>query len=249
MSEKPIRAAILIIGDEILSGRTQDKNVSHIALWLAESGIDLMEVRVVPDDLEEVVEAVNALRGKYDYLFTTGGIGPTHDDITADCIAAAFDVPLDVNTEAYNRLEAHYGTADFSVARQRMARVPRGGVLIDNPVSIAPGFQMDNVFVMAGVPKIMQAMLEGVRGRLKTGAVVHSKSVTLYIAESLIAGDLADLDAAYPDVSMGSYPFFNFEEKRGGAQIVLRSRDEAKLETACNALLAWIEGEGYSHAL
>ncbi|RMB04868.1 molybdenum cofactor synthesis domain-containing protein [Eilatimonas milleporae] len=239
----PVTAALLIIGDEILSGRTQDKNLAYLAAWLNEAGIDMAEARVVPDVEAVVVEAVRALRGRYTYVFTTGGIGPTHDDITAECLAKAFEVPLQVHPEAHARLLAHYGEADFTPARQRMARVPEGAVLIDNPVSIAPGFQIGNVFVMAGVPKIMQAMLEGLRARLKGGVTVLSKAVTIRAPESAIAGDLGEIQAAHTGVSIGSYPFFRDATGQSGAQIVVRSRDAAALEAACAAVIAYCRRE------
>lgn len=244
-----LTAALLIIGDEILSGRTQDKNTQFIASWLSESGIDLKEVRVVPDDQAEIVDAVNALRAKYRYLLTTGGIGPTHDDITADCVAAAFGRPLIKDPVAYSLLEAHYGPEDFTEHRQRMTRVPEGAALIPNPVSIAPGFQIENVFVMAGVPKIMQAMLEGIRDRFEAGIKVLSKTVTIFCPESLMAADLEAIQDRFSDVSIGSYPFFKFEEKRGGSQVVLRSRSEEQLAAAYDALITWVKSEGYDHEL
>ncbi len=215
-----VSSGLLIIGDEILSGRTQDKNTSYIATWLNEMGIQLKEVRVVPDDQQEIADALNAMRARYTYMFTTGGIGPTHDDITAESVAYAFGVPVEKHPEAYARLLAYYGEENFTPARQLMTRVPEGGVLVDNPVSIAPGFQLENVFVLAGVPQVMQAMLEQIRPRLKGGRKVWSQSVTIHGPESALAGDLADIQASFPDVSIGSYPFYH--AGHGGAQIVAR---------------------------
>ena len=234
-TKKQVHAALLIIGDEILSGRTQDKNTSYIASWLNEAGIQLAEVRIVPDIEEEIVHAVNRLRAKYDYLFTTGGIGPTHDDITAEAVSAAFDVPVEQHPEAYLRLLSYYGEADFTEARQRMTRVPSGGILIDNPVSIAPGFKIENVFVMAGVPKVMQAMLEQLRHHLKGGRKVHSTTITINAPESVLASTLEAIEGAIEGISIGSYPFYH--EGNSGAQIVSRSVDEGALAKARGLLI------------
>ena len=231
-----VSASLLIIGDEILSGRTQDKNLSYLANWLNEVGIQLAEVRVVPDVEAEIVEGVNTLRKKYDYLFTTGGIGPTHDDITAESIAAAFGVTVHKHPEAYARLLEYYGEADFTEARQLMTRVPEGGTLIDNPVSIAPGFQVENVFVLAGVPQVMQAMLEGVRSRLRVGRKVWMQSITVHAPESKIAGALAQVQKDNPETSIGSYPFYH--SGHSGAQIVVRSADKAAIEKAMGEVQA-----------
>jgi len=231
-----ILAALVIIGDEILSGRTQDKNISYLANWLNETGIQLAEVRVVSDIEAEIVKAVNALRAKYDYLFTTGGIGPTHDDITAESVAAAFGVKAGKHPEAYVRLLDHYGVDDFTEARQRMTRVPEGGVLIDNPVSIAPGFQVENVFVLAGVPKIMQAMLENVRPRLRVGHKVWTQSITVHAPESKMATGLGEIQEVHPDTAIGSYPFYS--EKNAGAKIVIRSSNEDAIKAAMDAVQA-----------
>ena len=229
-----VDAALLIIGDEILSGRTQDKNIQYIARWLNEAAIQLAEVRVVLDDESEIVAAVNALRSSRDYVFTTGGIGPTHDDITSASIAAAFGVPHGINDEAFRRLNDYYGAEDFTAARQRMSMVPNGAVLIDNPVSIAPGFQMENVFVLAGVPKIMQAMLETLRNRLKGGRKVWSQSLTIYAPESKMAESLKHIEDAHDGLSVGSYPFFR--DGNVGTQIVIRSADKALINKAMVAL-------------
>ena len=238
-----VTAALLIIGDEILSGRTQDKNTSYIATWLNEIGVELSEVRVVPDDKARIVDGVNSLRTSYDYLFTTGGIGPTHDDITADCIAAAFDVPLLTHPVATNLLEKHYGADEFTDARRRMARIPDGGVLIDNPVSIAPGFQVENVFVMAGVPKIMQAMLEGLRDRIKGGRSVLSRTLTVYAPESRLADILGEKQGAHDDISIGSYPFFR--EGIIGTEVVIRSKDAQILNSIYEIISLYCEKQKY----
>lgn len=237
-----ISAALLIIGDEILSGRTQDANLSYLATWLNEVGIQLAEVRVVPDIEAEIAEAVNALRSKFDYLFTTGGIGPTHDDITVDSVAAAFGRPVVVHPEAYRRMEEYYGAEKFTEARKRMTRVPEGGELIDNPVSIAPGIRVDNVFIMAGVPKIMQSMLEGIRPLLRTGRKVWAQSLTVHAPESRLADDLGKIQDAFPETSIGSYPFYG---EGYGANIVIRSADRAAIEGAMVAVVAMCAENGF----
>jgi molybdenum cofactor synthesis domain-containing protein len=227
-----VRAAVLMIGDELLSGRTQDTNLRTIATFLAPFGVQVAEARVVADVPAEITEAVNALRTKYAYVFTTGGIGPTHDDKTADAIAAAFGAPIDVRADARAILEAHYGAhTELNEARLRMARIPEGAVLIANPVSKAPGFQLGNVFVMAGVPSIMRAMLEDVGPRLTRGAVVDSVTVRAKgLREGDIAARLAALGAAAPEVSFGSYPFY--EAEAFGVSLVARSADVEALAKA-----------------
>jgi len=238
-----ITAAALVIGDEILSGRTQDSNVAAIARFLAPYGIDLAEARFVADAQADIVAAVNALRGRFTYVFTTGGIGPTHDDITADAIGAAFGLPVEHHPEAMALLAARYKPGEFNERRQRMARVPRGASLIRNPVSVAPGFQIENVFVMAGVPKIMQAMLEDVGPRLQRGTPVISRSLTLRLAEGRIAEALAGVQRAHPEVAIGSYPFFAESSPGGpagantaGTTLIVRGRDAAAVEAAGRAL-------------
>lgn len=234
MSEK-VTAALLIIGDEILSGRTQDKNIATIAKFLGLMGISLQEVRIVSDEFDAIIPAVRALKDSADYLFTTGGIGPTHDDITAEAIAKAFDLPLEQNVEAYKLLADHYGEGNFTDARKRMTRVPKGGILIKNPVSLAPGFQVDNVFTLAGVPKIMEGMLEDIRPRLKAGQMVYSADITLNIGESTIAGLLTEYaENHYPQLSIGSYPFYG--EGRYGVQVVFRGTDKSQVIEAVTAL-------------
>jgi len=236
-----VTAAILVIGDEILSGRTKDKNIGYIAEYLTNSGIDLREVRVVPDVEEEIVGAVNALRSRYTYLFTTGGIGPTHDDITADCVARAFGVSIAVDERAVNVMLDRYKREELNEARLRIARIPAGTALIDNPISKAPGFMIGNVIVMAGVPNIMQAMLDDVAPRLRTGSRVLARTVDAAgLGEGIYAGGLAAIAVAHPAVSIGSYPAFQAGGFRN--QIVLRSRDEAALEAAEKAVIGFIAG-------
>ena len=218
-------AALLVIGDEILSGRTQDKNVGQVALWLNEQGIRLSEVRIVPDDIGRIAENVNALRDAYDYLFTTGGIGPTHDDITVDALAEAFGVPVVVHPDARKILEHYYRDrpGGLTEARLRMARVPEGAELIPNPTSGAPGVRMGNVFIMAGVPHIAASMLEALTGKLEGGRPVVSVTVGARAAESDVADLLRETEEANPGVAIGSYPFF--KEGRYGANFVIRSED------------------------
>jgi molybdenum cofactor synthesis domain-containing protein len=224
-------AALVVIGDEILSGRTQDKNVGQVALWLNDHGIRLAEVRIVPDDPGRIGETVNELRAAHDYLFTTGGIGPTHDDITADAIAKAFGVAIDFDPRAIAILKTRYGSADLNEARMRMARIPAGGDLITNSVSQAPGFTLGNVHVMAGVPSIMQAMLDALAEKLPTGRKMLTRSVPAGMGEGKIATRLGEIQAAYPEVLIGSYPTFD-PETGFTTTIVVRSRDEAKLDAA-----------------
>lgn len=207
---KMIRAAVLAIGDELLSGRTRDANISYIATRLDTIGIVLCEARIIADLPSAIISAVNELRAKYDYLFTTGGIGPTHDDITADNIAAAFGVEISPHPEARRRLLAHYASAslEFNPPRQRMARIPHGARLIDNPVSAAPGFIIDNVYVMAGIPRICQAMLDGILPTLVGGVQIHSVTITANMPEAQLADFAAAQQAAHEGVSIGLYPFY-----------------------------------------
>jgi molybdenum cofactor synthesis domain-containing protein len=232
-----VSAAILVIGDEILSGRTKDKNIGYIAEYLTGIGIDLKEVRVVADDEADIVAAVNALRARYTYVFTTGGIGPTHDDITAECVAKAFGVPIDFHPEAVRIITertAKMGT-EMNEARMRMARIPRGAKLVENKVSGAPGFWIENVIVMAGVPAIMQAMLDAVAPELETGVKVLSETIRADAREGDVGSELGAIAKANPDVSIGSYPFF--DEKLGpNTNIVVRARDPAKLAAAKSAV-------------
>ena len=234
-----ITAAILVIGDEILSGRTKDQNIGYIAEYLTAIGIDLREVRVVADVEDDIVAAVNALRTRYDHLFTTGGIGPTHDDITADAVAKAFGVAIDFDPRAVAILSERYGKADLNEARMRMARIPAGAELIANPLSKAPGFSLGNVHVMAGVPAIMQAMLDGLSARLPTGRKMLSRSVPAGMGEGRIARGLAAVQSDFPDVSIGSYP--TFDPTAGfTTTIVLRTRDEERLALATAAVEAML---------
>ena len=225
MNERTWTAALLVIGDEILSGRTQDKNVAQIALWLNEQGIRLSEVRIVPDDIDRIAAAVNALRTSHDYLFTTGGIGPTHDDITVDAIAVAFGVPVIVHPQARAILEDYYRERPGGVteARLRMARTPEGAELIHNPNSGAPGVRMGNVYILAGVPDIAAAMLGALSGTLEGGRPIVSIIVGARAAESEVAGLLRETEAANPGVAIGSYPFF--KDGRYGANFVIRSEN------------------------
>jgi len=234
---QPVTAAILVIGDEILSGRTKDKNIGYIAEYLTAIGIDLKEVRVVSDDENAIVTALNALRAAYTYVFTTGGIGPTHDDITAECVAKAFGVSIDYHPEAMRIISeraARMG-AEMNEARKRMARIPAGASLVENKVSGAPGFRIDNVTVMAGVPSIMQAMLDAVAPTLKTGVKMLSESIRADLREGDVGSELGEIAKANPDVSIGSYPFF--DDKLGpNTNIVVRGRDQAKLSAARKAV-------------
>lgn len=231
-------AAMLVIGDEILSGRTRDSNMHYLAGQLSEKGIDLREVRVVSDDRDAIVGAVQALSGAFDHVFTSGGIGPTHDDITADCIAAAFGALIDVREDARSILAAHYERAGTALndARLRMARIPEGADLIDNPVSAAPGFTLQNVHVMAGVPSVFQAMVASVLPGLTGGAALISKTRRVDRGEGDIAGPLGELAAAYPDLSMGSYPFQ--KDGKYGAHIVIRGTSEDQVDAAMAELEA-----------
>ncbi|MBO6759032.1 MAG: competence/damage-inducible protein A [Roseibium sp.] len=233
-ADETVTAAFLVIGDEILSGRTKDKNIGFLADYLTAIGIDLREVRVVPDVEEPIVEAVNALRGAYTYVFTSGGIGPTHDDITASSVAAAFGVGIDVDPRARAILEAHYPPGQLTAARLRMARIPDGAELIENKVSKAPGFRIENVHVMAGVPSIMQAMMDAIAPTLKTGRKMLSRSVDADLPESRVADSIAEIQARFPDTLIGSYPRTN--DGRFTTQIVIRSRDEAVLSEAAAAV-------------
>jgi molybdenum cofactor synthesis domain-containing protein len=232
----PKTAAMLVIGDEILSGRTQDINSNYVARQLTAIGIDLQEVRVVGDLEDEIVAALNALRLRYDFVFTTGGIGPTHDDITADAVAKAFDVGIGYHPEAYALLEARYAKGEFNEARKRMARVPDGGTLIKNSASVAPGFQIGNVFVMAGVPMVMRAMMEEILPRLPRGAPVLSVTISTALPEGAIAQGLAGIQKNYPDTVIGSYPWYR--DGTFGAQLVVRSRDAALVEAAAREIEA-----------
>ena len=235
-------AAVLIIGNEILSGRTQDANLAFLAKRLVEIGVRLREARVVSDIEAEIVDAVRALSARYSYVFTTGGIGPTHDDITADSMAKAFGVSIGHHPDAVARLERRFGIERLSEATLRMARIPDGATLIDNIVSAAPGFRIGNVFVMAGVPDIMRAMFDGLAGSLAGGPKMHERIVTCALAESLLANPLAEIQARHPDVEIGSYPFY----RRGGfgVSLVARGTDDAALDQVEQEIVAAIAALG-----
>jgi molybdenum cofactor synthesis domain-containing protein len=239
MSERIWTAALIVIGDEILSGRTHDKNIAQVASWLQVQGIRLMEVRVVPDVEERIAEAVNALRTAHDYLFTTGGIGPTHDDITVDAVAKALGLPVVVHPEARRILEEYYATrGGITEARLRMARVPEGADLIPNKMSGAPGIKIGNVHLMAGVPHITAQMLDALTGTLEGGAPLLTETIGCWVAESEVADILREVERAHADCSIGSYPFF--KDGKVGANFVIRSTDRDMLrscaDTLCEAL-------------
>ena len=238
-------AALVVIGDEILSGRTEDRNVAQVATFLNREGIRLAEVRIVPDDEGRIVEAVNALRATHDYLFTTGGIGPTHDDITVDSIAAALGVPVVVHPEARRILEEYYGARGLEVneARLRMARVPEGAELIPNRTSGAPGVRIANIYILAGVPHIAANMLEALDGTLEGGRPMVSVTLGAYAAESEVADLLRETEAAHSDVAIGSYPFF--KDGRYGANFVMRSEDEAAARRCNDELAGKLDEAGF----
>jgi molybdenum cofactor synthesis domain-containing protein len=243
MSERIWTAALVVIGDEILSGRTQDKNVAQVAAWLNVQGIRLAEVRVVPDVTAAIVEAVNALRTRNDYLFTTGGIGPTHDDITVDAIAEALGVPVVFHPDALAVMERYYEKrGGLTEARKRMARVPQGADLIENRMSGAPGIRIGNIFVMAGVPHITAGMLDGLTGTLEGGLPVISRTIGCWVAESEVAILLGEVERAYAGVAIGSYPFFR--DGKTGANFVVRSTDLAEVDACVADLTARLEAEG-----
>jgi molybdenum cofactor synthesis domain-containing protein len=243
--EAIVTAALLVIGDEILSGRTKDKNIGHIADHLTGIGIQLKEVRIVPDVEDEIVAAVNALRAKYTYLFTTGGIGPTHDDITADAVAKAFGVGIDVDERALTPMKAYYAGRgiELTPARMRMARLPFGSELVENSVSIAPGFKLDNVIVMAGVPNIMHVMLDAATKFLKTGKKMLSVGIDLNRPEGEIAAMFEAHQKRYPEVPMGSYPFMR--DGKPGTQLVQRSTDATLLARAESELKMQLAARGW----
>ncbi|MCG6121234.1 MAG: molybdopterin-binding protein [Microvirga sp.] len=246
MTDTAITAAILVIGDEILSGRTKDKNIGFIADYVGALGIDLSEVRIVPDVEEEIVAALNALRARYTYVFTTGGIGPTHDDITADSVAKALGVGIDIDDRAVAMMRERYSAGELNEARLRMARIPFGADLIQNPISRAPGFMIENVIVMAGVPAIMQAMLDDVAPRLRTGVRMIIETIDAHgMPEGIYAGPLAVCAKEHPAVSVGSYP--SLVDGRFRNQIVVRGKDSAAVAAcvaAIRALLVPLRGDG-----
>jgi molybdenum cofactor synthesis domain-containing protein len=249
---EPVTAALLVIGDEILSGRTKDKNIGYVAEYLTALGIDLLEVRVVGDEESAIVDALNALRARYSYVFTTGGIGPTHDDITADCVAKAFGVPIDVDPRALAIMQERLAAAgtEMNDARLRMTRIPKGADLVLNKVSGAPGMWIDNVIVMAGVPSIMQAMLDEVAPKLKTGIRMLAETIRADAREGDIGTQLGEIAKANPQVAIGSYPFFD-PQHGPNTNVVLRARDAAKLaaaKAAVEEMLARVRGAQTSKA-
>ena len=239
-----ITAAMIVIGDEILSGRTRDRNIGHLAEIMTAIGVDLREVRIVPDDEDEIVAAVNAVRARYTYVFTTGGIGPTHDDITADSIARAFGVPCEHDARAMALLAASYAARniEFNDARKRMARMPRGAEHIDNPVSVAPGFRIGNVHVMAGVPSIFQAMLDNVVPTLRTGTKLLSATIPCPFGEGLIGGPLSEIQRAHPDTIIGSYP--KYQDGAFWTELVVRARSQEALDAAASAVQSMVDALG-----
>ena len=235
-----VTAAVLTIGDEILSGRTKDRNIGYIAEYLARIGVDVREARIVPDVDEEIVAALNALRGRYDYVVTTGGIGPIHDDITADAVARAFGVPIGEDPRAIAIMMERYRPEELTPARRRMTRIPDGAELIENPISRAPGFRIGNVYVLAGVPSVMQAMLDFVVKTMKTGAVMRVETIEAgHVPEGLYGDALGAIASARPEVMIGSYP--SFKDGRFANQIVVRGKDEAKVRAARQAVEAMLE--------
>jgi molybdenum cofactor synthesis domain-containing protein len=242
MSEKIVTACVLIIGNEILSGRTRDANLAFLGERLNALGIRLMEARVIPDQDGVIVATLNEVRRRFDYVFTTGGIGPTHDDITAECVARAFGVPLIQHPEARAILEAHYPPGELNEARLRMANTPEGATLIENPVSKAPGFQIGNVFVMAGIPSIMQAMFESLKHRLTGGEPLSTKAVAAALPESYLAPGLTEIQERYPEVEIGSYPFYRMGVF--GVRLVLRATASERLKAATGEVRKLVRGLG-----
>lgn len=240
--KEPLKAALLIIGNEILSGRTQDANAKYIAEKLATKGIALTEIRVVPDIESRIIGAANELRAANDYLFTTGGIGPTHDDITAECVAKAFGVKTHEDPLARKVLETNYGAENLTPARLKMAVIPQGASLIDNPVSGAPGFVIGNVYVMAGVPKIMQGMMDNILPTLREGAIVLTRTVVCEVAESKIAQPLSALQDKYPDIDIGSYP--QYQPGKPSVSLVLRGTNAEQIDEALRDLASMIVALG-----
>lgn len=243
MSAQNPTACLLVIGNEVLSGRTQDANIRHLAVELGKLGIPLREVRVIPDVPETIIGTVNEVRPKFDYIFTTGGIGPTHDDITSECIAAAFGVPWEPHPEAFARMQAFYKPGEFNAARQRMATMPRGASLIESGINTAPGFQMGNVYVMAGVPRVMQSMFEWLGPRLQGGRPIASRAVhAIGLPEGTIAEGLEAVQKRYPDLDLGSYPFYR--PTGNGVALVAKGPDAAAAEAAIAEVTALITSFG-----
>lgn len=241
-ADRIVTACVLIIGNEILSGRTQDVNLNWLARQLTDLGIRLREARIVADIEAEIVKAVNEARARYDYVFTTGGIGPTHDDITSESVSRAFGVPWERHPEAVKILEGQYEPGQLNEARLRMATTPRGATLVQNPVSAAPGFRMENVYVLAGVPSIMRAMFDGIRGELKGGSPVQSLTVSTFLGEGVIARPLEDIQKTFDDLDLGSYPFFR--SGRFGTSLVIRGTDRTRIEEAAGRLRTAIRSLG-----
>jgi molybdenum cofactor synthesis domain-containing protein len=239
---RAVTAAVIIIGNEILSGRTQDANLAWLAARLGGIGIQVREARVVPDEEAEIVRAVNECRARHDQVFTTGGIGPTHDDITAACVAKALGLPFGRHPEALRRLVAYYPPERLNEARLKMADTPEGAELIDNPVSAAPGFRVENVYVLPGVPRIMQAMVDGLVPKLRGGPPVLSRTIVAFAPEGEIAKPLAEIQGHHPEVEIGSYPFMRFGQF--GTSLVFRGTDRQRVDAAVEELLAWAEAAG-----
>jgi molybdenum cofactor synthesis domain-containing protein len=243
MSQKNPTACLLVIGNEVLSGRTQDANINYIAKRLGEIGMPLREVRVIPDVPQTIIDTVNEVRAKFDHVFTTGGIGPTHDDITSECVSAAFGVPWEPHPEAWRKMEASYKPGEFNAARQRMATMPRGASLIENAVSVAPGFTIGNVHVMAGVPRIMQAMMDVLVPTLEGGPPIASRAVhVIGLPEGTIAEGLGKIQARFPEVDIGSYPFYR--ASGNGVAIVAKGPDAGAAEAAIVDVTDLISGFG-----
>lgn len=243
MSEKIYTAALVIIGDEILSGRTHDKNIPYVAEKLGDAGVRLLEVRVIPDVTQTIIDTVNEMRAAHDYVMTTGGIGPTHDDITTESVAQAFGVELELNNAAYAELLAYYkDESEITESRKKMALIPKGAVLIDNPVSGAPGINIGNVYIMAGVPRIMQSMLDSIIPTLKGGKPVESRSVSANLPESLIADGLAEIQNRFMMLSIGSYP--KYQNGKFGTTLVMRGIDEDALTKATQEVVDLVKKLG-----
>ena len=235
---KKVTACVILIGNEILSGRTEDENLSWLAISLNELGITLAHARVITDDIDIIVSNIRACSGEYDYVFTTGGIGPTHDDITTESIAKAFNVPVIRHKEAEKRILAHYPPADINEARLKMANTPEGAILIDNPISSAPGYQIENVFVMAGVPSIMRSMFDCVKPLLSGGEPMLSRSINVYMSEGVLAQGVTEIDQKFPEVEIGSYPMIQNEKL--ATALVLRSTSVELLGEAFTAMQKFI---------
>ncbi len=234
--ERVVTACVVIIGNEILSGRTRDANLAHIAVTLNEAGVRVREARVIPDVEEVIIGTLNEVRQKFDYVFTTGGIGPTHDDITAECVAKAFGVELEMHPEIEAMIRRRPAPEDVMQSRLRMARIPKGATLVPNPLAGPPGFRMQNVFVLAGIPAVMRGMMESIPAQVEGGRPVRSRTVTVYLGESQVADELRAIQDAHPHVDLGSYPFFRNE--RYGTSLVMRGTDEAELDAMADEVRA-----------